>query len=53
MEMIPRLIDTPRQARILNIDSTPGTVRIDPAQAEALQENPETGALTINPNVGR
>lgn len=53
MEMIPRLVDTPRQARILGIDQTPGSVRIDPTQAEALSEDEETGALTINPNVGR
>lgn len=51
MDMIPRLIDTRRQLRILNIDKTPGTVTVDPKQPQALQET-EKG-LSINPNVGR
>lgn len=51
MEMIPRLIDTKRQLRILSIDNSPGTVTINPEQKGAVQET-ETG-LSINPNVGR
>lgn len=51
LEMIPRLIDTPRQLRILGIDHTPGTVRADPGQTEALQETDQ--GLSINPNVGK
>lgn len=51
MEMIPRLIDTKRQLRILGIDETPGTVTIDPEQSDAMQETPQ--GLSINPNVGQ
>lgn len=51
MEMIPRLIDTKRQARILGIDETPGTVTIDPEQKGAFAETQQ--GLSINPNVGR
>jgi len=51
MEMIPRLIDTKRQARILGIDMTPGQVTIDPKQTKAVQETQQ--GLVINPNVGR
>lgn len=50
MQMIPRLIDTPRQLRILGFDMTPGTVRMDPNQAEAVKETPQ--GMSINPNVG-
>lgn len=51
LEMIPRLIDTRRQQRILGIDMTPGSVTIDPKQAEPLRET--DGGVVINPNVGR
>ncbi len=51
MEMIPKLIDSKRQLRILGFDGSPSTVKVDPAQAEALAETP-TG-LVINPNIGR
>lgn len=51
LEMIPRLIDTPRQLRILGVDMTPGQVRVDPSQQQAVQETQE--GLSINPNVGR
>lgn len=51
MDMIPRLIDKRRQVRILGIDDTPGTVVIDPTQAEAMQEG--AGTVSINPNVGK
>lgn len=51
LEMIPRLMDTKRQMRILGIDGTPGAVTVDPSQQEAIQETPQ--GLTINPNIGR
>ncbi|MCW1958142.1 MAG: hypothetical protein KIH64_006270 [Mycobacterium sp.] len=51
MEMIPRLIDTKRQLRILGIDQTPGRVTIDPEQEQAFAES--EGGLSINPNVGK
>lgn len=51
MEMIPRLIDTKRQLRILSIDNSPGSVTINPEQKQAVQET-DTG-LSINPNVGK
>lgn len=51
MEMIPRLIDTKRQLRILSIDQTPSSVTIDPGQPEAMRETDQ--GLVINPNVGR
>ena len=51
LEMIPRLIDTRRQVRILGIDGTPGSMTMDPAQDGAAKETPE--GLVVNPNVGR
>lgn len=51
MEMIPRLIDTKRQLRILSIDQTSSAVTIDPQQEQALQETDH--GIVINPNVGR
>lgn len=51
VQMIPRLIDTKRQQRILGIDSTPGFVQIDPKQTQPVQET-EKG-LSINPSVGQ
>ncbi len=51
MEMVPRLIDTKRQIRILGIDETPGQVTVDPGQKEAMVQTPQ--GLSINPNVGR
>lgn len=51
LQMLPKLIDTARQMRILGIDHTPGHVNVDPGQKEAFKED-ENG-LTINPNVGK
>jgi hypothetical protein len=51
MEMIPRLMDSKRQLRVLSIDNTPGEVTIDPKQSQAVQETDK--GLSINPNVGR
>jgi hypothetical protein len=54
MEMIPKLIDTKRQLRVLSIDNTPSQITVDPKQTKPLQESEEAGgALTINPNIGK
>lgn len=50
VEMIPRLIDTKRQIRILSIDNTPSEVTVDPEMQGAMEEGPP---LSINPNVGK
>lgn len=50
MQMVQKLVDTPRQMRILGIDQMPGTVRIDPKQTQAMQDTPQ--GVSINPNVG-
>lgn len=51
LEMIPRLIDTKRQMRILGVDMTPASVTVDPKQQQAITETPQ--GLIINPNIGR
>lgn len=51
LEMIPRLIDTRRQIRIMGIDSKPGSITIDPEQEKPLTEGEGRG-IVINPNVG-
>ena len=51
MQMLPRLIDTKRQMRILGVDGTPSNITMDPKQAEAVKET--DGGLSINPNIGR
>lgn len=51
LEMLPRLVDTKRQLRIMGIDETPGSVIVDPKQPQAVAETPQ--GLVINPNVGR
>lgn len=51
LEMIPRLVDTKRQLRILGNDMTPGVITVDPNQAQAYQETEQ--GLVINPNVGK
>lgn len=53
MQMIPRLIDTRRQLRVLSIDNTPSTINVDPKQKQAMGEPDDQGVITINPNVGR
>jgi hypothetical protein len=50
-QMVPKLVDTRRQLRILGIDSQPGQIQIDPGQDKAVQETPQ--GLVINPNVGK
>jgi len=51
LDMLPRLIDTRRQIRILGVDMTPGSATVDPKVQGAYQETPQ--GLVINPNVGR
>ena len=51
VDMIPRLIDTPRQMRILGFDGSAGSVTMDPQAEKAMAETPE--GLTINPNRGK
>lgn len=51
MQMIPRLIDTKRQVRIIGIDNTASATVIDPSQAQAMVETPQ--GVSINPNVGK
>ncbi|WP_426076513.1 portal protein [Janthinobacterium sp. PSPC3-1] len=50
VQMSAKLIDTKRQQRIMGIDMKPGTITIDPEQAEAMQDTDE--GIIINPNVG-
>ncbi|MFM2088272.1 MAG: hypothetical protein RLZZ237_3141 [Pseudomonadota bacterium] len=50
VQMSAKLIDTKRQQRIMGIDMKPGTITIDPGQAEALQDDEQ--GISINPNVG-
>lgn len=51
MQMLPRLMDTKRQLRLLGLDGSTGSVTLDPMQAAAVQETPQ--GLSINPNVGK
>lgn len=51
IDIIPRIIDTKRAARILNMDGTNDTVIIDPSQEAAHQE--VNGKTTINLSSGR
>jgi hypothetical protein len=51
LQMIPKLIDTKRQQRILGIDNKPSTVVIDPEQSQAMLEGPQ-GEVSINLGVG-
>jgi hypothetical protein len=53
MQMVPRIIDTKRQLRVLSIDNTPSVINVDPKQQQAMGEPDEQGVITINPNVGR
>jgi Phage P22-like portal protein len=51
VDMIPRLIDTPRQMRILGFDGSSGSVQMDPEAPQAMAETPE--GLVINPARGK
>ena len=52
LEMVPRLIDTKRQIRIMGIDAKPGQVTIDPKQEKPVSEGEGRG-IVINPTVGK
>lgn len=56
LDMIPRVLDTRRIARILGEDGTPDNVVIDPKSPQALQEHQDEFGKTVkrifNPNVG-
>lgn len=51
VDMIPRIYDTERQARIMGDDGTSDTVQIDPTMPEAARKKDER-IVAINPNVG-
>lgn len=51
LQMLPRLIDTKRQQRIIGIDMAANSVTVDPEQAEPIVKTPE--GITINPNIGK
>lgn len=51
LEMIPKIYDTKRVARILGQDGTPSQVIIDPNAPQAYQQD-QQGRITINPDVG-
>ena len=50
VQMAAKLIDTKRQQRIMGVDMTPGSVTVDPKQAQAVQQTDQ--GISINPNVG-
>ena len=52
LDMLPKLVDTKRQMRILGFDGTPGDVTLDPQQPQPAMETPD-GGISINPNIGR
>jgi len=52
LEMIPKIYDTKRVARILGQDGTPSQVIIDPNAPQSYQRDPQ-GKVTINPSVGK
>lgn len=51
LDMIPRLIDKPRQVRILSYDNTPSELSINPEQGRAVVETQQ--GLSINPAIGK
>jgi hypothetical protein len=57
VDLIPKIYDTQRIARIIGIDGETGTVRIDPMQAEPVRRiMDETGVVIekiYNPSVGK
>lgn len=52
VDMIPRLYDTKRQARILGLDGQNDAVEIDPGMQEAVRRSPKGKVVAINPGVG-
>lgn len=56
MEMLPNVIDTKRELRILGEDGQASTVTLDPEQSQsAIYKNPDkkSNLISFNPNVGR
>jgi len=58
IDLIPKVLDTKRIARIMGVDGEVGQVEIDPEQAEAKKDivDPKTGAVIksiFNPGVGK
>jgi hypothetical protein len=51
VDMIPRVIDTPRQARIVGEDGTNEFVHVDPEMQQAVQKQGKK-VVSINPSVG-
>ncbi len=58
VDLIPKIYDTKRIARIMGVDGEPGQVEIDPDQPQAKKDiiDPETGGVLksiYNPGVGK
>lgn len=57
VDLIPKIYDTQRIARIIGIDGETDTVRIDPTQAEPVREIRDQAGIVIakiyNPSVGK
>lgn len=51
VDMIPRMFDTPRQARIVGEDGSQDFVQVDPSMPMAAKKKGRK-VITINPNVG-
>ena len=51
VDMIPRLVDSRRQLRMLSIDNTPSSVMVDPQQQQSIVDGQK--GVSINPNVGK
>jgi len=52
VDMIPRIYDTPRQARIVGEDGKQEMVQIDPSMGQAVQKQGKK-VVAINPTVGK
>jgi hypothetical protein len=52
LDMLPKLVDTKRQMRILGFDGSPGDVQVDPKQQQPMQQA-DDGTITINPTIGK
>lgn len=52
LQMTLRLVDTPRQMRILGLDDKSGTIFVDPEQASPIKRDGAGRVVAINPNVG-
>lgn len=52
LDMLPRLVDKPRQMQMMGIDDTPSTVRVDPTAPRPHAQD-QDGGVVINPNIGK